>query len=48
MPIVRFLDPKSDYAFQQIFGLEKNKDILIGNFQVSRWQKIIAPKASEN
>lgn len=29
MSLSRFLDPKNDYAFQQIFGLEKNKDILI-------------------
>ncbi len=25
----KFLDPKNDYAFKQIFGTEKNKDILI-------------------
>lgn len=30
MSITRFLDPKNDYAFQQIFGVEKNKDILLG------------------
>jgi predicted transposase/invertase (TIGR01784 family) len=29
MPIARFLDPKNDFAFKQIFGTEKNKDILI-------------------
>ena len=29
MPISRFLDPKNDFAFRQIFGTEKNKDILI-------------------
>ena len=27
--IKKFLDPKNDYAFKQIFGQEKNKDILI-------------------
>ena len=25
----RFLDPKNNFAFLQIFGTEKNKDILI-------------------
>jgi hypothetical protein len=25
----KFLDPKNDYAFKQIFGTEKNQDILI-------------------
>ncbi|WP_341790207.1 Rpn family recombination-promoting nuclease/putative transposase [Rickettsia endosymbiont of Polydrusus tereticollis] len=29
MPISRFLDPKNNFAFMQIFGTEKNKDILI-------------------
>ena len=29
MPWGRFLDPKNDYCFTQIFGTEKNKDILI-------------------
>jgi predicted transposase/invertase (TIGR01784 family) len=29
MPISRFLDPKNDFCFKQIFGTEKNKDILI-------------------
>ena len=29
MSIARFLDPKNDFAFKQIFGTEKNKDILI-------------------
>lgn len=29
MLITRFLDPKNDFAFKQIFGTEKNKDILI-------------------
>lgn len=29
MLISKFLDPKNDYAFKQIFGTEKNKDILI-------------------
>ena len=29
MMIKKFLDPKNDYAFKQIFGQEKNKDILI-------------------
>ena len=29
MPIARFLNPKNDYAFKQIFGIEKNRDILI-------------------
>jgi predicted transposase/invertase (TIGR01784 family) len=28
MPIERFLNPKNDYAFKQIFGIEKNRDIL--------------------
>jgi predicted transposase/invertase (TIGR01784 family) len=27
--VARFLDPKNDYAFKQIFGTEKHKDILI-------------------
>lgn len=27
--VARFLDPKNDYAFKQIFGREKHKDILI-------------------
>ena len=25
----KFLDPKNDVAFRKIFGMEKNKDILI-------------------
>ncbi len=29
MSLSRFLDPKNDFAFKQIFGTEKNKDILI-------------------
>ena len=29
MPLNRFLDPKNDFCFKQIFGTEKNKDILI-------------------
>ena len=29
MMIKKNLDPKNDYAFKQIFGQEKNKDILI-------------------
>ena len=29
MSITRFLDPKNNFAFIQIFGREKNKDILI-------------------
>ena len=29
MPITSFLDPKNDFVFKQIFGTEKNKDILI-------------------
>lgn len=30
MPLIaRFLDPKNDFAFKQIFGTEKHKDILI-------------------
>jgi predicted transposase/invertase (TIGR01784 family) len=29
MAITRFLDPKNNFAFLQIFGTEKNKDILI-------------------
>lgn len=29
MLISRFLDPKNNYAFLKIFGIEKNKDILI-------------------
>jgi hypothetical protein len=29
MALDRFLDPKNDYAFKQIFGTEKNRDILI-------------------
>jgi predicted transposase/invertase (TIGR01784 family) len=29
MALYRFLDPKNDFAFKQIFGTEKNKDILI-------------------
>lgn len=29
MAISRFLDPKNDFCFKQIFGTEKNKDILI-------------------
>jgi len=29
MSIARFIDPKNDFAFKQIFGTEKNKDILI-------------------
>ena len=29
MPVNKFLDPKNNYAFQRIFGTEKNKDILI-------------------
>jgi predicted transposase/invertase (TIGR01784 family) len=28
MPIERFLNPRNDYAFKQIFGIEKNRDIL--------------------
>ncbi len=27
--IGKFLDPKNDYAFERVFGTEKNKDILI-------------------
>ena len=27
--VARFLDPKNDFAFKQIFGTEKHKDILI-------------------
>ena len=27
--ITRFLDPKNDFAFKQVFGTEKHKDILI-------------------
>ena len=27
--ITKFLDPKNDFAFRQVFGKEKNKDILI-------------------
>ncbi|WP_341763571.1 Rpn family recombination-promoting nuclease/putative transposase [Candidatus Tisiphia endosymbiont of Beris chalybata] len=29
MPVSRFLDPKNNFAFLQIFGTEKNKSILI-------------------
>jgi predicted transposase/invertase (TIGR01784 family) len=29
MLLNKFLDPKNNYAFQKIFGAEKNKDILI-------------------
>jgi predicted transposase/invertase (TIGR01784 family) len=29
MVLERFIDPKNDFAFKQIFGKEKNKDILI-------------------
>ena len=29
MALSKFLDPKNDFAFKQIFGTEKNKDILI-------------------
>src|SRR5579863_3095135 len=29
MNLSKFLDPKNDIAFKQIFGTEKNKDILI-------------------
>ena len=29
MNITKFLDPKNNFAFTQIFGTEKNKDILI-------------------
>jgi predicted transposase/invertase (TIGR01784 family) len=29
MELAKFLDPKNDFAFKQIFGTEKNKDILI-------------------
>jgi predicted transposase/invertase (TIGR01784 family) len=29
MALSKFLDPKNDYAFKQIFGTEKNKDILV-------------------
>ena len=29
MGMGKFLDPKNDFAFKQIFGTEKNKDILI-------------------
>jgi len=29
MSVLRFLDPKNNFAFMQIFGREKNKDILI-------------------
>ena len=25
----KFLDPKNDYAFHRVFGIDKNKDILI-------------------
>ena len=27
--LTKFLDPKNDFAFRQVFGKEKNKDILI-------------------
>ncbi len=27
--LARFLDPKNDFAFKQIFGIEKRKEILI-------------------
>ena len=27
--LTRFLDPKNDFAFKQVFGTEKNKDVLI-------------------
>ena len=29
MALSKFLDPKNDFCFKQIFGTEKNKDILI-------------------
>src|SRR5271167_4021329 len=29
MMLSKFLDPKNDFCFKQIFGTEKNKDILI-------------------
>lgn len=29
MALSKFLDPKNDFVFKQIFGTEKNKDILI-------------------
>ena len=29
MPLSKFLNPKNDVAFKKIFGIEKNKDILI-------------------
>ena len=29
MSLARFIDPKNDYAFKQIFGTEKNQDIVI-------------------
>jgi predicted transposase/invertase (TIGR01784 family) len=29
MNLSKFLDPKNDFAFKQVFGTEKNKDILI-------------------
>ena len=29
MTITKFLDPKNDFCFKQVFGTEKNKDILI-------------------
>lgn len=29
MFVSKFLDPKNDFCFKQVFGTEKNKDILI-------------------
>src|SRR5688572_24235027 len=29
MSVIKFLDPKNDFAFKQVFGTEKNKDVLI-------------------
>lgn len=37
--ITKFLDPKNDFAFQKIFGTEKNKDILI-HFLNREWDHI--------